>query len=82
MTEQAVEFRRLLNEGLVNNRAEIAERYGISRARVTQVLNVLRLSQPALDFLLKITNRLDFTERQLRPILNLKTEAAQLAALL
>lgn len=31
-------FRQLLNTGKVRNRAELARRFGISRARVTQIL--------------------------------------------
>lgn len=41
------EFQRLLDEGVVNNRAEIARQYDISRARVTQVLSLLKL-HPAI----------------------------------
>jgi hypothetical protein len=81
--EQAFEFQQLLDDRVVNNRAEIAERYGISRARVTQVLNVLRLSQSALRLLEKVVadHRFTYTERRPRPILRLPTEAAQLAAI-
>ena len=67
---------------MVNSQAEIARRFGISRARVTQLLNVLRLPQSVLGLLLE-SGREDgshCTERQLRPILRLP-EADQLAAL-
>ena len=80
--EQALESRRLLDGGVVNSQAEIARRFGISRARVTQVLNLLRLPQPVLGLLLE-SGREDgshCTERQLRPILRLP-EWAQIAAL-
>jgi hypothetical protein len=66
---------------VVNNQAEIADRYGISRARVTQVLNLLKLPQSVLGLLLQ-SGREDgshCTERQLRPVLRLP-EAAQIAA--
>ncbi|MBN1608491.1 MAG: hypothetical protein JW940_17800, partial [Polyangiaceae bacterium] len=39
----AVEFQGLLDAGRVENRAELARRYGITRARVTQTLNLLNL---------------------------------------
>ena len=79
----ALEFQRLLDEGVVNNRAEIARRYGVSRARVTQVLNVLRLSRPALDLFFEMSSqvRASCTERRLRRTLSLSTEAEQIAAL-
>jgi len=80
--ELAFEFQRLLDEGEVNNRAEIAARYGISRARVTQLLNLLRLPQSVLSLLLELGRKAGarFTERQLRPILRLP-ESAQIATL-
>ena len=38
-TEEVVtEWRRLLDEGAVKNRAELARRVGVSRARVTRAL--------------------------------------------
>jgi len=39
----AYEFQELLKDGVVNTRAEIARRYGLSRARVTQVMKLLHL---------------------------------------
>ena len=36
----AYEFQELLEVGVVNNRAEIAQRYGLSRARVTQTMRL------------------------------------------
>jgi hypothetical protein len=80
--ERALEFQRLLDDRVVNNRAGIAERHGISRARVTQVLNLLKLPQSVLGLLLQ-SGREDgshCTERQLRPILRLPAWA-QIAAL-
>jgi len=80
--EQALEFQRLLDEGVVNTKAEIARLHGLSRARVTQVLSIFRLPESVLDALLD-SCREDgphCTERQLRPILRLP-ESAQLAAL-
>lgn len=45
--EQAEEFRRLLAEGVVGSQAELARRFGISRARVSQVLASGRRSSVA-----------------------------------
>jgi len=80
--ERAFEFRRLLDGGVVNSQAEIAKRYGISRARVTQLLNLLKLPQSVLGLLLESGSEegSHCTERQLRPILRLP-ESAQIAAL-
>jgi hypothetical protein len=43
MLDRAEAFQDLLDRGVVNNRAELARRHGISRARVTQVMALLRL---------------------------------------
>ena len=77
-----MEFQRLLDEGVVKGRAELASRFSVSRARVTQVLNILRLSRPALSLVLESSRKdgFQYTERQLRPILQLP-ESAQLGAL-
>jgi len=80
--ELAFECRRLLDEGMVNNPAEITRRYRLSRARVTQILNVLRLPRPVLDCLAQLPpdSKAFCTERRLRRVLKLSTEAARLAA--
>ena len=77
--DQAFEFQRLLEDGVVNNRAEIAERFGVSRARVTQVLNILRLPQTVLSLLLESSQceGSRCTERQLRRIPVLPSAEAQ-----
>jgi DNA-binding transcriptional MocR family regulator len=51
LLRQAVEFRRLLDEGEVESRAELARRAGVSRARVTQVMGVWRLHRPVVEHL-------------------------------
>ena len=43
---RALEFQALLDAGVLNTRADIARQYGISRARVTQVMRLLRLVSP------------------------------------
>ena len=39
---RALEFQALLDAGTLNTRADIARRYGVSRARVTQVMRLLK----------------------------------------
>ncbi len=69
----AEDFRRQLDAGGVNQ-SGLAQRHGLTRARVTQVLNLLRLHPIILDFLRGMTPgpyaRL-FTERRVRPLLPL-----------
>jgi hypothetical protein len=70
----ADEFRGRLEAGMVNQ-AELARLYGVSRARVTQVLLLLKLHPAILDFLRRLPSgphaRL-YTERRLRPLLHLE----------
>jgi hypothetical protein len=75
----AFEFQRLLDEGVVDSRTEIARRYGVSRARVTQVMNLLRLPMEVLN-LLADTGDVALSERQLRNVLVLSSQEAQIAA--
>ncbi len=73
----AAEFRRELDAGSVNQ-SGLAQRYGLTRARVTQVLNLLKLHPSILEFLLGMPpgpySRL-FTERRVRPLLPLAPAA-------
>jgi hypothetical protein len=67
----AEEFKKLLDRGDVN-RAGLAHVYGFTRARVTQILNLLKLHSDILARLRSLTpgpaaSRL--TERKVRPLL-------------
>ncbi len=68
---------------MVNNRAEIARRYGLSRARVTQVMNLLDLPSQVQEYVISLPPREQrlYSGRRLAEIIVLPNEAAQLAAL-
>ncbi len=51
LLRQAEEFRRLLEEAVVESEAALARRVGVSRARVAQVMAVWRLHRPVLEHL-------------------------------
>lgn len=59
-----MEWQKGLDEGVYASKSQIAKKQGVSRARVPQVMNLLKIS-PAL---LKITDGL-LTERRVRAIL-------------
>ena len=66
---KALEWRRQLDAGKVPNQAAIARREGISRARVTQILCLLRLPSETLNRILTMRSRdnsLDTSEHALR----------------
>ena len=69
----AREYKKMLDSGEVKNRAELARIKGISRARVTQILNLLKLDSLIMQELEKLGDPLEskiITERMLRPYIN------------
>jgi hypothetical protein len=74
LLRKAIEWRALLISGHVPNQAEIARRERITRARVTQVLGLLRLAPEIQEQILSmpdVVRRPAVTERALRPIAQL-----------
>ncbi len=77
----AVEFQKLLDEGLVNSRSELARRYQMSRARVTQLMDLLDLAPEIREQLLQLETRKSvrrLSERRLRPLIHLRSPSAQI----
>jgi hypothetical protein len=71
LLRKAIEWQALLVSGKIANQADIAQREGITRARVTQVIGMLRLAPEIREQILSIPNmahRPPVTERMLRPI--------------
>lgn len=68
----AVRFERLLAEGTVTDQAELARLGHVTRARITQIMNLLHLAPDIQEALLKLPRVLDgrdpITERHVRPI--------------
>ena len=66
----AKEYKKMIDTGEVKNQAELAKLKGISRARVTQILNLLKLDSCINRKLEKFGDPLKskiITERILRP---------------
>ncbi len=83
LLRQAIEWRALLESGKASNQAAIARREGITRARVTQVLGMLRLAPEIQQHILsmpKTVGRPTISERALRSITLLDDEHQQLQA--
>jgi len=79
----ALEFQGMLKSGMVNNRSELAKRYGLSRARVTQLLNLLELAPEIQEHLFALKDKKSvraFSERRLRGLVQLRTHSAQVQA--
>jgi len=63
----------MIDTGEVKNQAELARIKGISRARVTQILNLLKLDKNIIDNLEQIGDPMDkkvISERKLRKTIN------------
>jgi len=71
---QAEQWQRQLDAGEVKHRAEISHKEGISRARVTQIMHLLRLHPLVLDYVRSLgpeTPERMVTERKLRSLARL-----------
>ena len=80
LLRMAQEWRRQLDAGAVRTQAEIARREGITRARVTQIMALIRLAPEIQDHVLSLpvmVHRSAITEKALRPIALLENRAAQ-----
>ncbi len=63
----------MIDKGKVKNQAELAKTKGISRARVTQILNLLKLDKTIIENLKQIGDPMDkkvISERALRKIIH------------
>jgi len=80
LLKTAQEWQRQLNAGDVTNQAEIARREGITRARVTQIMALIRLAPEIQDHVLSLpamAHRSVITEKALRPIALLENRGDQ-----
>jgi len=83
LLRKALEWQALLESGEAPNQAAIARREGITRARVTQVMGLLRLAPEIHQQVLSLPDmvrRRAITERALRPIAQKEDHAAQRSA--
>lgn len=82
LLRKAIEWQALLASGNAANQADIASRDGITRARVTQVMGMLRLAPEIHQHILsmpEMVRRPAITERALRPIARMHDHKEQKA---
>jgi len=68
----AKEYKKIIDSGKVKNQAELARIKGISRARITQILNLLILDKDTFDMIEQIGDPMDkkiVSERKLQKII-------------
>jgi DNA-directed RNA polymerase sigma subunit (sigma70/sigma32) len=73
MIHKAIQWKKMLDDGEVGSLSELAKKVGLTRARVTQIMNLLKLPEKAKKSLRelddpKIIRR--YSERRLRQSLN------------
>ena len=78
----AREWRRALEKGEYASLAALARELKLSRARVTQIMNILQLSPEVIDMISSLGDPIGYpivTERKLRPLMGLpiKQQIAQ-----
>ena len=73
--KEALQYQRMLDDGTASSQADLARLLGVSRAKVTQVLNLLKLDEEIQEFILGMEDtdeRLKvLTERRLRDIVDM-----------
>ena len=80
LLRKAIEWRALLESGDAANQTDIARKEGITRARVTQIMGMLRLAPEIHQSILAIpatVRRQNITERALRPITQIEDRGRQ-----
>ncbi len=73
----AREYKQMIDNGQVKNQSGLAQKLGISRARVTQILSLLKFDSSIIQELEKLGDPLKsklITERMLRPYTNKSTK--------
>ena len=73
----AREWRRVLDEGKFSSLAELSRDLKVSRARVTQILNLLKLAPNVVEMISSLGDPLRspiISERRLRPLLALNAD--------
>ncbi|MBI2932496.1 MAG: hypothetical protein HYY16_12660 [Planctomycetes bacterium] len=81
LLRKAIEWQALLQSGEASNQAAIARREGITRARITQIIGMLRLAPEIQEHILSLPSttqrRVALTERALRAIIQQDNPARQ-----
>lgn len=79
--ETALEYAKVYAEPSIVSKLQVAQRFGVSRARVCQIMKLLQLDKRIIEYLLNIKDAKEknyWTERRLRKIATLKEEDEQI----
>ena len=74
-------YAEMLDKKEVKSKAELTRKTGVNRARITQIMNLLKLAPEVQDYLKNLTDPLQiqyFTEKRLRRIIKTKDHQEQI----
>ena len=82
--DTALRYAKVLQEPSIVSKTQVAERFGVSRARVCQMLNLLELDDSIVQHLMStkdqdISVQNFWTERRLRQVATIEDKGEQLA---
>jgi transcriptional regulator with XRE-family HTH domain len=81
LLEKAGKYAEMLKKREVKSQAELARKTGVNKARITQIMNLLKLAPEIQDYLKSLTDPLQiqyFTEKRLRPITKIEDHQEQI----
>jgi hypothetical protein len=73
----AIQWKKMLDDGQVGSLSELAKKVGLTRARVTQIMNLLKLPDELQKFLVDLNDPKEirrYSERRLRQSLSALSE--------
>ncbi|MDP2938511.1 MAG: hypothetical protein Q8O13_00280 [Candidatus Omnitrophota bacterium] len=79
--EVALKYAEVYNELTIVSKTQVAMRFGVSRARICQVMNLLDLDDTIKKYLMSIQDAKEnnyFTERRLRQVAIIKDKEGQI----
>lgn len=79
--EEALKYAEVLKEPSIVSKAQVGARFGVGRARVYQILNLLNLDYTIQKYLLSIENVKEhnyFTEKRLRQVAIMRDKREQI----
>ncbi|MDD5529504.1 MAG: hypothetical protein PHX21_05680 [bacterium] len=72
----ALEYKKCITDEQMDSQTKLAKKFGVSRTRITQILNLLKLAPEIQQYILT-QNNLNITEKKLRALTQIKDKKLQ-----